>query len=182
MRHLCSPCSRAMVRTRPTPWTKSQPPRTEDWRARCLAWMDRGELPSDRFEGRRIVRMAKSFTLVTASCTSAMRQASCSGAYPSPRGASSSGTSTRVCVATTRRHAPSWATRFARASTGLPQLPTPARSCAPAKGANSTPAKPTSQRMPFRRSPSRGLLLCGAGHCRAPAEGARGLHPPAGCH
>jgi hypothetical protein len=26
--------------------------------------MDRGELPSDRFEARRIARMAKSFTLV----------------------------------------------------------------------------------------------------------------------
>jgi ribonuclease HI len=29
-----------------------------------VTWMDRGELPSDRFEARRITRMAKSFTLV----------------------------------------------------------------------------------------------------------------------
>jgi hypothetical protein len=39
-------------------------PRTEDWRAKYIAWMDRGELPSDRFEARRIARMAKSFTLI----------------------------------------------------------------------------------------------------------------------
>jgi hypothetical protein len=39
-------------------------PRAEDWRAKYLTWMDRGELPSDRSEARRIARMAKSFTLV----------------------------------------------------------------------------------------------------------------------
>jgi hypothetical protein len=40
------------------------PPRVEDWRDKYIAWMDRGELPSDRSEARRIARMAKSFTLV----------------------------------------------------------------------------------------------------------------------
>jgi hypothetical protein len=35
-----------------------------DWRDKYIAWMDRGELPSDRFEARRIARMAKSFALV----------------------------------------------------------------------------------------------------------------------
>jgi hypothetical protein len=39
-------------------------PRAEDWRAKYLAWMDRGELPSDRSEARCIARMAKSFTLI----------------------------------------------------------------------------------------------------------------------
>jgi hypothetical protein len=39
-------------------------PRAEDWRAKYLAWMDRGEVPSDRSEARSIARMAKSFTLV----------------------------------------------------------------------------------------------------------------------
>jgi hypothetical protein len=39
-------------------------PRAEDWRAKYLAWMDRGELPLDRSEARRIIRMAKSFTIV----------------------------------------------------------------------------------------------------------------------
>jgi transposase InsO family protein len=35
-----------------------------DWRGKYIAWMDRGELPSDRSEARRIARMAKSFSLV----------------------------------------------------------------------------------------------------------------------
>jgi hypothetical protein len=39
-------------------------PNTGDWRDKYIAWMDRGELPSDRSEARRITRMAKSFTLV----------------------------------------------------------------------------------------------------------------------
>jgi hypothetical protein len=34
------------------------------WRVKYIAWMDRGELPSDRSEARRIVRMAKTFALV----------------------------------------------------------------------------------------------------------------------
>jgi hypothetical protein len=39
-------------------------PRAEDWQDKYLAWMDRGELSSDRSEARRIARMAKSFTLI----------------------------------------------------------------------------------------------------------------------
>jgi hypothetical protein len=39
-------------------------PRAEDWRAKYLSWIDRGELPPDRSEARRITRMAKSFTIV----------------------------------------------------------------------------------------------------------------------
>jgi hypothetical protein len=39
-------------------------PHTEDWQAKYLAWIDRGELPSDRSEARRIARMAKSFSIV----------------------------------------------------------------------------------------------------------------------
>jgi ribonuclease HI len=39
-------------------------PNKGDWRDKYIAWMDRGELPSDRFEARRIARMAKSFALV----------------------------------------------------------------------------------------------------------------------
>jgi hypothetical protein len=34
------------------------------WCDKYIAWMDRGELPSDRSEARRIARMAKSFALV----------------------------------------------------------------------------------------------------------------------
>jgi hypothetical protein len=39
-------------------------PRVGDWQDKYIAWMDQGELPSDRSEARRIARMAKSFTLV----------------------------------------------------------------------------------------------------------------------
>jgi hypothetical protein len=39
-------------------------PRAEDWQDKYIAWMDRGELPLDRSEARRIARMAKSFALV----------------------------------------------------------------------------------------------------------------------
>jgi hypothetical protein len=39
-------------------------PHAEDWRDKYIAWMDQGELPSDRSEARRITRMANSFTLV----------------------------------------------------------------------------------------------------------------------
>jgi ribonuclease HI len=39
-------------------------PSAGDWRDKYISWMDRGELPSDRSEARRITKMAKSFTLV----------------------------------------------------------------------------------------------------------------------
>jgi hypothetical protein len=39
-------------------------PSAEDWRAKYIAWMDRGELPSDRSEAKCIARMPGSFTLV----------------------------------------------------------------------------------------------------------------------
>jgi transposase InsO family protein len=39
-------------------------PSAGDWRDKYIAWMDRGELPSDRSEAGRIARMAKPFTLV----------------------------------------------------------------------------------------------------------------------
>jgi hypothetical protein len=39
-------------------------PRVEDWRAKYLTWIDRGELPPDRSEARHITRMAKSFSTI----------------------------------------------------------------------------------------------------------------------
>jgi hypothetical protein len=39
-------------------------PSEGDWRDKYITWMDRGELPSDQSEARRIARMAKSFALV----------------------------------------------------------------------------------------------------------------------
>jgi ribonuclease HI len=39
-------------------------PRGVDWLDKYIAWMDRGELPSDLSEARRIARMVKSFTII----------------------------------------------------------------------------------------------------------------------
>jgi hypothetical protein len=39
-------------------------PSERDWRDEYIAWMDRGELPSERSEARRITRMPKSFALI----------------------------------------------------------------------------------------------------------------------
>jgi transposase InsO family protein len=149
-------------------------PNEADWRDKYITWMDRGELPSDRSEARRIARMAKSFTLVDASCTSAPPPASCSDAYLSPKGSSSSGTYTRACATTMPHPAPSWATRSARAYTGPLRSLTPARSCAPTKGASSTLASPISPRTSCRPSPSRGLLSCGGLDIAGPLRKALG--------
>jgi hypothetical protein len=53
----------------------------------------------------------------------------------------------------------------------------PARSCAPAKGANFTPAKLTSLLTPSRRSPLHGLLLCGGWTLSGPYERRPGATP-----
>jgi hypothetical protein len=39
-------------------------PSEVDWHDKYIAWMDRGELPSERSEARRIARVAKSFALI----------------------------------------------------------------------------------------------------------------------
>jgi hypothetical protein len=39
-------------------------PAKADWRDKYVAWLARGELPTDRAAARRIARMAKSFSLV----------------------------------------------------------------------------------------------------------------------
>jgi hypothetical protein len=88
--------------------------RAEDWRDKYIACMDRGELPSDRSEARRIARWPSHLPSLTASCTSAPRRAVCSDACPSLRGASSFETFTRAYAAITRRHTLSWAMRSAR--------------------------------------------------------------------
>jgi ribonuclease HI/transposase InsO family protein len=40
------------------------PPPPRDWRDEFLAWLDRGELPPDRTEARRVARKAKSFVVI----------------------------------------------------------------------------------------------------------------------
>jgi hypothetical protein len=39
-------------------------PRVEDWQAKYITWIERGELPPDRSEARHLARMAKSFTTI----------------------------------------------------------------------------------------------------------------------
>jgi ribonuclease HI len=113
----------------------------------------------------------------TASYTSVPRPAFCNDAYPFLRGMSSFGTYTGACAATTHCRAPSWATRSARASTGPPWSPTPTRSCAPAKGASSTPTSPTYLRMSCRPSPSHGPSPCGGWTSSGPYRKRPGVTP-----
>jgi hypothetical protein len=82
-------------------------PSKRDWRNKYIAWIDRGELPSDRSEARRIARMAKSFTLVDGELYKRAASGILQRCVPIPRGASSSGTYTRAYAATTLHPAPS---------------------------------------------------------------------------
>ena len=44
----------------------AEPPRTDqdaDWRVPFLDWLDRGELPDDKTEARRLARRAKTYAL-----------------------------------------------------------------------------------------------------------------------
>ena len=44
----------------------TEPPQTDqdaDWRIPFLDWLDRGELPADRTEARRLARRAKTYVL-----------------------------------------------------------------------------------------------------------------------
>jgi ribonuclease HI len=152
-------------------------PSKVDWRDKYIAWMDRGELPSDRSEAGVFPEWPNPSPSSTASCTSAPLPASCNDVCLSPKGASSSGTYTRACAATIPRPAPSWATRSARAFTGPPRSLTPVKSCAPAKGASSTLASPTSPHTSCRPSPSRGLSPCGGWTSSGPCGRRPGATP-----
>jgi ribonuclease HI len=81
-------------------------PSEADWRDKYIAWMDRGELPSDRSEARRIVMMAKSFTLVDDELYKRAASSILQRCVPIPRGASSSETYTQACAATMPHIAP----------------------------------------------------------------------------
>jgi ribonuclease HI len=128
-------------------------PVKDDWRGKYVAWMARGELPSDRAEARCIARMAKSFALVDGELYKRATSGILQWCIPSPRCASSCETSTRGSAAITPRPAASLATHSAKAFTGLLRSRMPARSCAPAKGASSTPASPTFLLISCRPSP-----------------------------
>jgi hypothetical protein len=136
-------------------------PRKEDWRAKYLAWIGRGELPSDRSEARRIARKAKSFTIIDGGLYKRASSDVLQRCIPIPHGRELiRDIHAGVCDHQQRR-APSWATRSAKAFIGPPRSLTPTRSCAPARGANFTPARPTSRLMPCRPYPSHDHSPCG---------------------
>jgi ribonuclease HI len=172
-----SPCSRGMVRTRPRPWIQSRSPARRTGETNMLSgWTEVSFLRTDLRPGASPGWPSHSPSSM-ASCTSAPRQASCSDACLSLRGASSFETFTRACAATTRRHAPSWATCSARASTGPRRSLMPARSYAPAKSASFTPARPTLLRTPSRQSLSHGPSPCGGWTSSGPCGKRPGATP-----
>jgi hypothetical protein len=82
-------------------------PHAEDWReSTSPGWTERS-FPRTDPRPDALPRWPSRSPSWTTRCTSASRQASCSGACPSPRGASSSETSMRACADTTRHRAPS---------------------------------------------------------------------------
>jgi hypothetical protein len=152
-------------------------PNKVDWRDKYIAWMDRGELPSDRSEARRIARMAKSFALVDGELYKRAASGVLQRCVPIPQGREllrdiHAGVCGHHAVLRTLV-----AMRSARASTGPPQSPMPARSCAPAKGDSSTPASPTSLRTSCRPSPSHGPSPCGGWTSLGPCERCPGATP-----
>jgi hypothetical protein len=154
-------------------------PRAEDWRDKYLAWIDRGELPPDRSEARRIARMAKSVTMVDGELNKRAASGVLQQCIPIPHDRGLFETSTQVYVATMRRLAHSWVTRSAKACIGPQRSLMPTRSCAPVRGASSMPVGLIS-RLTTNNSRHMALRRVGARHRRALAKGARGLHPPAG--
>jgi hypothetical protein len=124
-----------------------------DWRDKYVAWMARGELPSDRAEGRRIARMAKSFALVDGELYKRAASGILQRCVPIPEGRELLRNIHAWICGHHARPAPSLATHSVKAFTGLPRSRMPARSYAPAKGASSTPANPTSLLTSCRPSP-----------------------------
>jgi hypothetical protein len=139
-------------------WAEPPPTRSSSATCRCTS---RTRPRRGSIRGQTHRQMAKLLTLVDGELYKRTASGILQWCVPIPQGRELLRDIHAACVATTRRRAPSWATHSARASTGLPQLPMPMRLCAPVKGANSTPARPTSRLTPSRRSVSHGLLPCG---------------------
>jgi hypothetical protein len=133
----------------------------------------RGTSP-DRSEARRIARMAKLFTLVDGELYKRAATGVLQRCVSIPQGRE---LLRDIHAGVCGHHALSWATRSDRASTGPLRLLMPARSCAPAKGANFMPARPTSLRTPSRKSPSHGPLPCGGWTSSGPCEKCLGATP-----
>jgi hypothetical protein len=131
-------------------------PRAEDWRAKYLAWIDRGDLPPDLTQARRIARKAKSFTVIGGELYKRVALGILQRCIPIPHGRElicdihvgvcGHHVAPRTLVGNTFRQAFYWPTAVA----------TPTRSCAPTRGANFTHTRPISQTTPYRPYPSHG--------------------------
>jgi hypothetical protein len=136
-------------------------PSEGDWRDKYIAWMDRGELPSDRFKARRIAGMANSFALVDGELYNRAASGVLLRCVPITQGrellrdihAGVCGhhAAPRTLVGNAFSQGFYWPTAVADAS----------EIGAPTKGASSTPASPISLRTSCRPSLSCGLSPCG---------------------
>jgi hypothetical protein len=152
-------------------------PSEVDWRDKYIAWMDRGELPSDRSKARRIARMAKSFTLIDGELYKRATSGILQRCMPISQGRE---LLRDIHAGVCGHHAAPRtlvAMRSARAFSGPPRSLTPARSFAPAKGASSTPASPISPRTSCRPSPSHGLSPYGGWTSSGPCGRRPGATP-----
>jgi hypothetical protein len=160
-------------------------PNEGDWRDKYIAWMDRGELPSDRSEARRIARMAKSFALVNGELYKRVASGVLQRCVPIPQGREllldihtgvcGHHAAPRTLVGNAFRQGFYWPTAVAD-SRG---------SCAPANLRRVLVLRPQVQPTCTRPAdhPRHMALRCmGAGYRRAFAKSAQGLHPPTGCH
>jgi hypothetical protein len=154
-------------------------PSRADWRDKYIAWMDRGDLPSDWSEARRIARMAKSFALVDGELYKCAASGILQRAHP--RGARAPpghtcGDSRPPCRAShPRRQCVPLGLLLAHRSRGRQRDRAHLRRVPILRPKIQPPcARPADhpRYMAFRR--------VGAGHRRALAKGARGLHPPVG--
>jgi hypothetical protein len=92
------PCSRGTAWTRPSPWTRSRrPARRTGETSTSPGWIE-GNFPRTDPRPDASLGWPSHSASWTASCTSTPHQASCSGACPSPRGASTSETTMRACA------------------------------------------------------------------------------------
>jgi hypothetical protein len=132
-----------------------------DWRIPYLAHIIQEVLPPDQTQARRLARRAKTFVLLDRELYKRSALGILQRCIPSRTGGNCFRKNTRGLVATTQ-HLERWSgTLSGKAFTGQLLWPTPPRSYAPVKGANSTRDKRISRPKLSKRSPLHGPLLCG---------------------
>jgi transposase InsO family protein len=152
-------------------------PSAADWRDKYIAWMDRGELPSDRSEAKRITGMVKSFSLVDGELYKRAASGILQRCVPIPErrellwdihaGICAHHAAPRTLVGNAFRQGFYWPTAVADAS----EIVRTCEGCQFYARKSNLPADHP-HHVAFRR--------VGAGHRRALAESALGLHPPVG--